>query len=96
MWRLNWVHPFTDGNGRTSRADSYLVLCVRLGYRLPGMKTIPDFIVGDKTPYYEALEAADQSYADGELNLDGLESLVGSHLANQLALVLHSAKDSKR
>ena len=20
MWRLNWIHPFTDGNGRTSRA----------------------------------------------------------------------------
>ena len=20
MWKLNWIHPFTDGNGRTSRA----------------------------------------------------------------------------
>lgn len=20
MWRLNWIHPFTDGSGRTSRA----------------------------------------------------------------------------
>jgi Fic family protein len=20
MWRLNWIHPFVDGNGRTSRA----------------------------------------------------------------------------
>jgi Fic family protein len=19
MWKLNWIHPFTDGNGRTSR-----------------------------------------------------------------------------
>lgn len=35
MWRLNWIHPFEDGNGRTSRALSYLVLCVRTGYRLP-------------------------------------------------------------
>ena len=26
MWRLNWIHPFLDGNGRTSRAVSYLVL----------------------------------------------------------------------
>lgn len=26
MWRLNWVHPLADGNGRTARAISYLVL----------------------------------------------------------------------
>ena len=37
LWRLNWIHPFDDGNGRTSRALSYLVLCVKLGYRLPGV-----------------------------------------------------------
>jgi Fic family protein len=24
LWRLNWIHPFTDGNGRTARAFSYL------------------------------------------------------------------------
>lgn len=95
MWRLNWIHPFTDGNGRTSRAVSYLVLCVRLGYRLPGLKTIPDLIVGDKSPYYEALEAADRSIAEGELDLDELETLLGLHLATQLAQVLHSAKKPK-
>ncbi|HET9282483.1 MAG TPA: Fic family protein [Candidatus Angelobacter sp.] len=42
IWRLNWIHPFADGNGRTSRALSYLVLCTRLGERLPGTVTIPD------------------------------------------------------
>ena len=26
MWNLNWIPPFTDGKGRTSRAASYLVL----------------------------------------------------------------------
>lgn len=35
LWKLNWIHPFTDGNGRTARAVSYLLLCLRLGYRLP-------------------------------------------------------------
>jgi Fic family protein len=34
LWRMNWIHPFVDGNGRTARAVSYLILCVRLGYRL--------------------------------------------------------------
>jgi fido (protein-threonine AMPylation protein) len=32
MWRLNWIHPFVDGNGRTTRAVSYYVLCCRLGF----------------------------------------------------------------
>ncbi|HZP23103.1 MAG TPA: Fic family protein [Terriglobales bacterium] len=50
LWRLNWIHPFTDGNGRTSRALSYLVLCLRLGYRLPGTNTIPDQISRTKSP----------------------------------------------
>ena len=59
LWKLNWIHPFTDGNGRTARAISYLVLCLRLGYRLPGTNTIPEQIARDKRPYYAALEAAD-------------------------------------
>ena len=41
MWRMNWIHPFNDGNGRTARVVSYLVLCVCLGTRLPGTMTIP-------------------------------------------------------
>ena len=24
MWRLNWIHPFTDGNGRTARASYFI------------------------------------------------------------------------
>jgi Fic family protein len=59
MWRLNWIHPFDDGNGRTSRAISYLVLCCRLGMGpLPGTRTIPDLIVENRTPYFDAIEAA--------------------------------------
>lgn len=65
LWRMNWVHPFTDGNGRTARALSYAVLCIRLGYRLPGTKTIPEQIAADKTPYYKALESADKAWSGG-------------------------------
>lgn len=28
MWRLNWIHPFADGNGRTSRVLSFVVFSV--------------------------------------------------------------------
>ncbi|MEO8382102.1 MAG: Fic family protein [Acidobacteriota bacterium] len=48
MWRMNWIHPFVDGNGRTARAVSYLVLCAKLGYRLPGLKTIPEHIAANR------------------------------------------------
>jgi Fic family protein len=78
LWRLNWIHPFTDGNGRTARAVAYLVLCTRLGYRLPGTKTIPELIAADKDPYYAALEAADA----GDLTI--LEKLLAALLATQL------------
>ncbi len=87
MWRLNWIHPFVDGNGRTARALSYLVLCIKLGYRLPGTKTIPDQISSNKNPYYRGLEAADAAFKNGDLDLSELERLLESMLAAQLAQI---------
>jgi Fic family protein len=84
MWRLNWIHPFTDGNGRTSRAASYFVLCVKSGNVLPGKKTIPEQIAANKKPYYEALEAADEAWRGGRLDLKELEELLSAALAAQL------------
>lgn len=87
MWRLNWIHPFLDGNGRTSRAVSYLVLCARLGFWLPGTKTIPEQIVETREHrkrYYDALQAAD---ACTEGSLAGVESLIDDFLAVQLLSV---------
>jgi Fic family protein len=84
MWLLNWIHPFADGNGRTSRALSYVVLSVRLGYRLPGKNTIPDQISADKKRYYDALEQADESFCSGSVDLVAMEELLGNLLAAQL------------
>jgi Fic family protein len=84
MWRLNWIHPFEDGNGRTSRAISYLILCVRLGMALPGRKTIPDQIAADKRPYYRALEDADAAFDEGKLDFSEMEKVLKAALAAQL------------
>jgi Fic family protein len=84
MWKLNWIHPFTDGNGRTSRAVSYLVLCIRLRALLPGKVTIPEQIEQNRTPYYRALEAADDAWAEGRIDLTEMKQLLGSMLAKQL------------
>lgn len=92
MWRLNWIHPFSDGNGRTSRATSYLVLCVRLGYKLPGTRTIPALISDNKKPYYQALESADDAEKAGRMDVSALEELLGNLLAAQLADVYKAAR----
>jgi hypothetical protein len=64
-----------------------LLLCLRLGYRLPGKKTIPEQIASDKTPYYKALEAADKEWVAKKIDLSVLERFLGDLLANQLASV---------
>ncbi len=91
MWRINWIHPFAGGNGRTSRAVSYLVLCARLGYRLPGQQTIPEQVVADRTPYYEALDAADEAWAKGAVDVSAMEHFLSKALAIQLSSVLKAA-----
>jgi Fic family protein len=96
LWKLNWIHPFTDGNGRTARAISYLLLCLRLGYRLPGANTIPEQIAKDKKPYYEALEAADEAWAKNKIDLSKLEELLSGLLANQLFGIHEQATGKKR
>lgn len=94
LWRLNWIHAFVDGNGRTTRTVSFIVLCVRLGYRVPGTNTIPEQISRDKKPYYSALELADAAYETDKKQVDvsAMEELVGSLLANQLAGVIRDAR----
>jgi Fic family protein len=84
MWRLNWIHPFADGNGRTSRITSYVVLSIRSGFVLPGTPTIPDQIVDNRDPYFAALDAADDAISKGKIDVSKMEDLISSLLANQL------------
>lgn len=91
MWRLNWIHPFADGNGRTSRIVSYVVLSIRAGSLLPGTPTIPDQIVDNRKPYFDALDAADAAFRDGRIDVTKMEDLLASLLANQLAEFYKSA-----
>ncbi len=36
LWRVNFIHPFSNGNGRTARALCYYTICTRSGSQLPG------------------------------------------------------------
>ena len=95
MWRLNWIHPFAGGNGRTSRAVSYLVLCARLGYRVSGTDTIPEQIVANRQPYYEALDAADAAWTQNIVDVSAMERLLEHALAVQLSSVLEAANSTE-
>lgn len=84
MWRLNWIHPFVDGNGRTSRTVSYVILAIRAGYVPSGSPSIPDQIVQNRTPYFEALEAADETWKANRIDVTKMEMLLETLLARQL------------
>lgn len=96
MWRHNWIHPFADGNGRTSRILSYLVLSVALGYELPGRPTVPEQIQADRDGYFKALEAADRAYLDDRLDVGAMENLLKGMLAKQLLSVIEAADGGSR
>ena len=74
---------------RRERTDvahrSYVVLSIRAGSILPGTPTIPDQIVDNRKPYFDALDAADLAFRDGRIDVSQMEELLGSLLANQLA-----------
>lgn len=84
LWRLNYIHPFINGNGRTARAASYFVLCVKLGGWLPGKTILPELIRRERPVYVQALQAADQSYANGNLDLKELHALLSKLLQEQI------------
>lgn len=82
LWRLNWIHPFIEGNGRTARAVCYYLLCVRGGALLGGKKIVPERIRENRTPYVNALRSADQAWSNGHYDLSEMESYL-ARLAEQ-------------
>ncbi len=84
LWRLLWIHPFIEGNGRTARAICYYLLCARSGTLLPGRRIVPERIRDNRAPYYAALRAADQAWDQGNLDFSDLEAYLADLVAAQL------------
>ncbi|MFZ3354032.1 MAG: Fic family protein [Xanthobacteraceae bacterium] len=91
MWRLNWIHPFADGNGRTARMTSYVVMSIKIGRALAGTPTIPEQIVENRVPYFDALDAADEAFKKGQIDVSKMEELLGALLAKQLMSIYQLA-----
>ena len=85
LWRLNWIHPFVEGNGRTARAACYYLMCMRHGGLLPGRKIVPERIRDDRDPYYAALSEADQHWNNGHFNVEQLAKYLDGLLTDQLS-----------
>ncbi|MBD8549458.1 Fic family protein [Sphingomonas sp. CFBP 8764] len=87
LWRLNWVHPFPNGNGRTSRSAAYMVMQVKHGRLLPSKNSIIAQIVADRAPYYAALRHADdvmKDTSDVREALRPMEGIMGNMLKEQI------------
>jgi Fic family protein len=85
LWRLNWIHPFVEGNGRTARATCYYLLCVRAGALLHGKKIVPERIRDSRAGYEAALQAADRAWDDGHLDFSEMESYLAGLVEDQLS-----------
>lgn len=84
LWRLNYIHPFINGNGRTARAACYFVLCLHVGQLLPGKTILPELIKRERPRYVNALRTADQSFAAGGLDLSDLHALLSDLIYEQI------------
>lgn len=97
LWKLLWIHPFVDGNGRTARALCYLIIGLKVKALLPGTPTLPEQLLERREQFYDALYAADLAFAKvGQPDLNPLIHLINEMLARQLrsspALSMHDEK----
>lgn len=85
LWRLNNIHPFINGNGRTARAACYYVLCLKLGGWPEGTIILPELIKRERDEYCVALQTAHDEFAKtGSPDLKHLHEIVSRLLQEQL------------
>lgn len=87
LWKLNHIHPFINGNGRTARAACYFVLCVKTGGWLGGDIILPELLRLNRDKYVNALKTLDGKALDfeNEVNIhDPLQDLIVELLTQQM------------
>ena len=87
LWRLNWIHPFVAGNGRTARLFSYFLMTMRAGDIL---SEVPGYLVPEQLEMSRKLspngkhERHIQALREGDKgNLKSLEQLIADALQTQ-------------
>jgi len=91
QFQLVHIHPFLDGNGRTSRLLSTLCL-YRSGYDFKRLFTISDYYDRDRGSFYHAI----QSVRESGMDMTGWLEFFVEGLSTQLAEVRERGKQAIR
>lgn len=94
LWRLNRIHPFINGNGRTARAACLFVLCVKAGGWLPYNPILPELIRRDRDEYVRILRRIDESEKAGGLDTAELVQFLQRLVAEQVANAASDQNDT--
>lgn len=89
QFQLVHIHPFLDGNGRTSRLLSMLCL-YRTGYDFKRLFTISEYYDRDRNDFYRAL----QNVRERDMDMTGWLEYFAEGLATQLAEVKESGEQA--
>lgn len=81
LWRLNWIHPFSDGNGRVSRALCAICLSVEIG--VSTARKITAGLLDRKDEYFAALASADKKWANSD------QDYSDSEVVSEMRMLLH-------
>jgi Fic family protein len=93
LHRMNFIHPFINGNGRTARAASYFCLCVKFGGWLAGESILPELLRTERVRYVNALRAADPP-PKGQGDFQPLVTLMDELLLRQVGPFTGAAPDA--
>jgi tetratricopeptide (TPR) repeat protein len=67
LWRLAWIHPFDDGNGRIARAVCNAILCIKNASSLPAAESFVEALAEKRSAeyaeYITCLIHADETYS---------------------------------
>jgi fido (protein-threonine AMPylation protein) len=85
LWRINYIHPFVNGNGRTARATCYYVLCLKAGGLVRGAPILPELIRANRPAYVAALQHAHKTYGEGSLDVSLLHALISQLIGIQVS-----------
>lgn len=85
LWRLNYIHSFINGNGRTARALCYYVVCVKIGGLPGGAVILPELIRQNRDEMVQLLQCADAAMRNRRPDaLEGLRNFISRLLTEQI------------
>ena len=92
---LVYVHPFGDGNGRTARALSFMML-IQSGYDFFRYFSISDIVVQERGKYYRSMRCVEEADGDMTYFIDFYSSMLTRSVEKmEKHLLLHVVADQK-